>query len=215
MKKKDYFIGLDIGTDSVGWAATDTEYNLLKARGMDLWGSYLFKEAETAQERRINRGARRRLARKHYRLMLLQSLFKEEIEKVDSTFFLRLNDSKFLLTDKNKSINTKYVFFNDANFTDKEYYKKYPTIFHLRSDLIKNGTTDIRLLYLALHHIIKNRGHFLFERQEFNASDSQTAASIFYNINIFLSEREGNTFSLENIEKCLNIIKNILASSKK
>ena len=27
---KDYYIGLDVGTDSVGWAVTDKDYNLLK-----------------------------------------------------------------------------------------------------------------------------------------------------------------------------------------
>lgn len=34
----DYYIGLDIGTNSVGWAATDTDYNLLRAKGKDMWG---------------------------------------------------------------------------------------------------------------------------------------------------------------------------------
>ena len=27
---KDYYLGLDIGTDSVGWALTDSDYNLLR-----------------------------------------------------------------------------------------------------------------------------------------------------------------------------------------
>ena len=44
-----YFIGLDIGTDSVGWAVTDDNYNLLRARGRDMWGSYLFEEAEALE----------------------------------------------------------------------------------------------------------------------------------------------------------------------
>lgn len=34
-----YYLGLDMGTNSVGWAATDPEYRLLKAKGKDLWGS--------------------------------------------------------------------------------------------------------------------------------------------------------------------------------
>lgn len=33
-----YYLGLDMGTNSVGWAATDPEYRLLKAKGKDLWG---------------------------------------------------------------------------------------------------------------------------------------------------------------------------------
>lgn len=35
-----YYLGLDMGTNSVGWAATDPEYRLLKAKGKDLWGIY-------------------------------------------------------------------------------------------------------------------------------------------------------------------------------
>ena len=29
----DYYIGLDIGTNSVGWAVTDKDYNVLKFKG--------------------------------------------------------------------------------------------------------------------------------------------------------------------------------------
>ena len=28
--KQDYYIGLDMGTESVGWAVTDVDYNLVK-----------------------------------------------------------------------------------------------------------------------------------------------------------------------------------------
>lgn len=34
----EYYVGIDMGTSSVGWAVTDTNYNLLKKRGKDLWG---------------------------------------------------------------------------------------------------------------------------------------------------------------------------------
>lgn len=33
--KQDYYIGLDMGTESVGWAVTDVDYNLIKKRGQD------------------------------------------------------------------------------------------------------------------------------------------------------------------------------------
>ena len=69
---KEYYVGLDIGTDSIGWAVTDTEYRLIKKLGQDFWGAYLFDEAKTAAERRGFRTARRRIARTHHRLMLLQ-----------------------------------------------------------------------------------------------------------------------------------------------
>lgn len=31
--EKDYFVGLDIGTNSVGWAVTYTDYKLYKFNG--------------------------------------------------------------------------------------------------------------------------------------------------------------------------------------
>ena len=34
----DYYIGLDMGTGSVGWAVTDTSYHILRAKGKDMWG---------------------------------------------------------------------------------------------------------------------------------------------------------------------------------
>lgn len=48
MKVTDYYLGLDMGTSSVGWAVTDIHYKLLRAKGKDLWGVRLFDEAETA-----------------------------------------------------------------------------------------------------------------------------------------------------------------------
>lgn len=36
---KKFYLGMDIGTDSVGIAGTDENYNLLRARGKDLWPS--------------------------------------------------------------------------------------------------------------------------------------------------------------------------------
>ena len=56
--RENYYVGLDIGTDSVGWAVTDRQYNLLRAKGKDMWGAYLFDPAKTAAERR---GRRHRL----------------------------------------------------------------------------------------------------------------------------------------------------------
>ncbi|PKM78922.1 MAG: type II CRISPR RNA-guided endonuclease Cas9, partial [Firmicutes bacterium HGW-Firmicutes-13] len=52
-------------------------------------------------------------------------------------------------------------------FTDKDYHKTFPTIYHLRKALISGDEKfDVRLVYLALHNILKHRGHFLFEGQE-------------------------------------------------
>ena len=102
MKKKygDYYLGLDIGTNSVGWAVTDEKYNILKSHGKAMWGIRLFEEGKTAEERRLHRVARRRQARKVQRTKLLQELFAEKIAEIDPGFYLRLEESKFWSDDK-------------------------------------------------------------------------------------------------------------------
>ena len=47
-----YYIGLDVGTNSVGWAVTDPEYNVLRFKGNSMWGARLFEEAKPAAHRR-------------------------------------------------------------------------------------------------------------------------------------------------------------------
>lgn len=163
MKKiKKIFIGLDMGTTSVGWAATDENYEIIKKNGKALWGIRLFDEAQTAEDRRMHRIARRRIERRSRRIDLLQELFAQEICKKDPGFYERLNESG--LYEEDKIVHQTNSLFNDVDFNDKAYYKKYPTIYHLRHALMmENHPFDVRLVYLAIHHILKHRGHFLFE----------------------------------------------------
>lgn len=35
-KREDYYVGLDMGTGSLGGAVTDTQYHLLKVKGKSL-----------------------------------------------------------------------------------------------------------------------------------------------------------------------------------
>lgn len=211
--EKNYFIGLDMGTESVGWAVTDEDYNLLKARGHDMWGSYLFDEAQTAAGRRGFRTARRRLARVRQRINLLQSLFAEEMAKKDPLFFIRLNNSALWKEDKDGRIIGTSVLFNDDGYKDKDYFAQYPTIYHLRLALMKDQIDDIRLLYIAVHHIIKNRGNFLFEGQEFSASDTNVVKEKFHELNEFLSELRDDSdednfeISLEKLDGIIDALK--------
>jgi len=159
---KEYYLGLDVGTNSVGWAVTDSQYNLCKFKKKDMWGIRLFESAKTAEKRRLQRGNRRRLERKKQRIDLLQEIFSPEISKIDPTFFIRLNESRLHLEDKSNDF--KYPLFIEKDYSDIEYYKEFPTIFHLRKHLIESEEKqDIRLIYLALHNIIKTRGHFLID----------------------------------------------------
>ena len=160
----DYYIGLDVGTDSVGWAVTDLEYNVPRFRGNAMWGVRLFESANTAAERRQYRTARRLNARKRQRLGLLELLFAEEISKTDPAFFIRMKESSLFGEDKTEI--SEYPLFNDENYDDRNYFKAYPTAYHLRNELISSDKPhDVRRVYLAIHHILKSRGHFLFDME--------------------------------------------------
>lgn len=158
MEKKKIYLGLDIGTDSVGYAVTDKEYNLLKFHGEPAWGVTIFDEASLCDERRSFRTARRRLDRRQQRVTLIQELFAPEVSKKDERFFIRLKESAMYRED----VGDSFTLFNDEGFTDREYYKKYPTIHHLISELMKSKEPhDVRLVYLAVAWLAAHRGHFL------------------------------------------------------
>lgn len=161
-QNETWYLGLDMGTNSLGWAVTDPEYNVIRKSGKALWGVRLFEEGETAAERRGFRTARRRTQRRSRRIDLLQELFAQAVAEKDPGFFQRLNDSRYLPEDKH--VQQRNALFCDPGYTDKDYYKAYPTIYHLRKALMEeDGPFDVRLVYLAVHHIIKHRGHFLFD----------------------------------------------------
>lgn len=207
MKKQkfsDYYLGFDIGTNSVGWCVTDLDYNVLRFNKKDMWGSRLFEEAKTAAERRVQRNSRRRLKRRKWRLNLLEEIFSNEILKIDSNFFRRLKESSLWLEDK--SSKEKFTLFNDDNYKDYDFYKQYPTIFHLRNELIKNPEKkDIRLVYLAIHSIFKSRGHFLFEGQ--NLKEIKNFETLYNNLIAFLEDNGINkSIDKDNLEKLEKIV---------
>lgn len=174
MSKNKYFIGLDIGTSSVGWAVADTDLNLIKAKNKNFWGVRKFDSGKTAEERRTYRSTRRRLNRRKQRLALLQDFFEEEINEIDGEFFNKLENSWVSKKDEERTKGADFVF-NQNQTKDKElYYSKFPTIWHLRKYLIENSNNkiDIRWVYLAIHHILKYRGNFLYTDAEFQQTDS-------------------------------------------
>lgn len=161
-KKKEYYIGLDMGTNSVGWAVTDTEYNLMRAKGKDLWGVRLFTEAQPAVNRRTKRVQRRRIEREKARKAMLKLFFSEAIDAVDPGFFQRLDESFLQYEDRSDSNKQMNALFNDGGYTDLDYYNEYPTIFHLRKALLhEDREFDVRLVYLAILNMFSHRGHFL------------------------------------------------------
>lgn len=220
--EQDYFLGLDMGTGSLGWAVTDSNYEILRRHGNALWGVRLFESASTAEERRGYRAGRRRLDRQGWRIQILQELFAEEISKVDPGFYLRMKESKYYPEDKRDAEGNcpklPYALFVDEHYTDKEYHKQFPTIYHLRKWLMEtNELPDIRLVYLAFHHMMKHRGHFLLSGNLSQVTDFEvTFIQLMENI-----EKEELDFHLDvdaaSMERIQNILKerNLTRSSKK
>jgi CRISPR-associated endonuclease Csn1 len=177
-----YFVGLDIGTDSVGWAVTDEHYKLMRMKGKTAWGSRIFSEASDAKSRRVFRTTGRRLARRKYRIQLLNQLFAPEIAKVDDSFFERLAQSAYQIDDKTGPVNAPYPLFKTRK-EEVAFYRNWPTIWHLRADMLSGkpeAFADIRYVYLAIHHIIKYRGNFLIKG---NVSTDKVDDAVFEAIN--------------------------------
>ena len=165
MKNKAYYLGLDIGTDSVGYAATDEDYSLLKFKGEPAWGVTLFDEAQLNTERRSFRTARRRLDRRQQRVQLIQELFAKEVAEADKDFYRRMANSRLIREDAGSA----HTLFDDIQFTDVDYHKQYPTVHHLILDLMTNPAPhDVRLVYLACAWLVAHRGHFLSEVSQDN-----------------------------------------------
>ena len=160
--QEPYYIGLNAGPTYAAYAVTNTSYNLSRFKGKDMWGVYKFDEAETAEERTQYRQGRTNKKKIKERIGLLRSYFADEVQKVDENFFVRLDNSFYYNEDKDIRLNgDRNVLFADEDYCDRQYMSEYPTIYHLRSELAHGSQKpDIRCLYLAVSHIMKNRGNF-------------------------------------------------------
>lgn len=178
---KPYFLGIDIGTDSVGYAVTNTDYTLCKFRGEPMWGVTLFDSAEQCGERRAFRSARRRLARRRQRVKLLQEFFCGEINKVDSGFYKKISESALYPEDKTCEASCVIT-------------KDYKTIHHLICELMKPGKKhDIRLIYAACAWLVAHRGHFL---SDMDSENTDAILDLKPTYESFLSWFEENGLSL-------------------
>ena len=209
---ENYNIGLDIGVGSCGWCITDENSNILKKGKKHTWGSHIFDEAKTAKETREFRSTRRRLDRRKQRINILQSLVNEDEERENPNFFQLLRESSLDFDDKIESKNIsgkKYNLFSENKNTDVDFFRKFPTIYHLRKYLIETKEkVDFRLVYLAIHHIIKYRGNFLYEGDFVN--NSNQIEEKLDNILNFLNEK----YNIK-LQKDKSEILNILSQKSK
>lgn len=172
MRRQSYSIGLDIGVSSVGWVCLSPQYEVLKYQGKYAIGTREFSPADTAEERRTKRGARRRYNRRIKRIQLLQQTL-QPLFKDDEGFFMQHEEKeKHFWRNSNQ-------FRNNTLSETLDYLgmntRQFPTIYHLRHALISNKEKyHPRLIYLALHHLTKFRGHFLNENKRWTVSKDTT-----------------------------------------
>lgn len=207
-KTVHYNIGLDIGTNSIGWAIIDDHFNLVHVKGHNGIGTRIFREGKTAADTRNFRTTRRRLSRRKWRLNFLRGIFEPHISKIDENFFMRQKESNLVDQDSSKHFKGSILF---NNRSDKDFYHDYPTIYHLRYALMtKKQKFDIREVYLAMHHIVKYRGHFLneapvsaFKRQKFNLKDDFSSLNELFSRFLPDVNFELNLQSLSKVESVL------------
>lgn len=140
-------ISLTVSPAGIGYSMTDNNLNLLNVKDhgtrKKTIGVRIFGEAQTAQDRRLARSARRNNQRAKKRIEFLNNELKDELNKKDPDFLKRVYASQ----EKEISL-----------YSDR---KKFPTIYHLEKYLANTDQkADIRLIYLALHSLLSHRGHF-------------------------------------------------------
>lgn len=218
MEKQEYYLGLDMGVSSVGWAVTNTKYELLRKKGKDMWGIREFEEADSSAERRTHRVNRRRRQRQVARMGLLKDYFSDAIEKVDPNFFIRMENSKYFFEDKDERLSSKNGIFDDADYKDVDYYTEYPTFFHLRKTLLDIEDTgkeyDVRLVYLALVNMFKHRGHFLLNT-EGDALSSEQVNTTYQELLEVLENNYEISLESRDIKDVIDIISNCDNGRKK
>lgn len=201
---KPYGIGVDIGSNSIGFAAVDENSHLIRLKGKTVIGARLFEEGKAAAKRRAGRTTRRRLSRNRWRLSFLRDFFESHITPTDPNFFMRQKYSEISPKDKARYKYEKRLF-NDR--TDAEFYQQYSTMYHLRNRLMTDPSrADVREIYFAIHHILKSRGHFLThgDAKDFNTNKvavnkifpalQDAYAQVYPDLDITFDENKVNEF---------------------
>ena len=186
---KKYYVGLDIGTNSVGAAVADETYHIPKFKGNAMWTSAVFESANPAAERRINRVARRRLDRRQQRRDLLIELMTPAIVDKDPRFFDRIRESALWADDK--TTGSRFTYFGDEGYTDKQYHRDYPTIHHLICELMNDPAPhDPRLVFIACSYMLTHRGHFLNDADKEKISDVLDIGRVFRELSDWFADNE-------------------------
>lgn len=181
--EKPYFVGLDIGTDSVGYAVTEKNYRPRKWNGEPMLGVTLFDGAQNCDKRREYRTSRRRSDRRQARVDLIQSLLAPEIVKIDPGFFAHIRESNLFSEDKSEEA------LYGCDWDDKAYHSRFPTIHHLLVRLLESAEgLDMRHIYLAVAWLVAHRGHFLYDTAPERVEELTDIGPLYYDFLSWFSE---------------------------
>lgn len=142
----NYEIGLAVGRDAVGYAVIEKSGKLARFKGKSMWGishtgiaeQMLLYQSPTLDDS----------------IETLRELFSDRLAVLDSDFLFRVR-SGAAAEDGFDGIPSLM----GQTFDKKTYLKSCPTVYHLRKQLLTSQKrADLRLVYLALHHILKHGG---------------------------------------------------------
>lgn len=142
----NYEIGLAVGRDAVGYAVIEKRGRLARFKGKSMWGishtgiaeQMLLYQSPTLDDS----------------IETLRELFSDRLAVLDSDFLFRVR-SGAAAEDGFDGIPSLM----GQAFDKKTYLKSCPTVYHLRKQLLTSQKrADLRLVYLALHHILKHGG---------------------------------------------------------
>lgn len=145
-KMSNYEIGLAIGRDAVGYAVIEKNGRLARFKGKSMWGI-----SRTGMAEQIILCKSPSLDDS---IETLRKLFSDRVAVLDPDFLFRVR-SGAAAEDEFDGISSLM----GTSFDKKTYLKSCPTIYHLRRQLLNSQKrADLRLVYLALHHILKHGG---------------------------------------------------------
>lgn len=164
-------LGLDLGTNSIGWAITDQhgdEYNLLE-HGVDIFSEGV-NRTKSGEEPMVKTRTDARALRRHY--------YRRRLRKIELLKILVANDLCPLLTveeldnwryHKQYPMSEEFLLWQrtDDN-TDKNPYHDRFLALTTKLDILKRS--DRHLLGRAFYHLAQRRG-FLSNRKDANNSD--------------------------------------------
>ena len=145
--EKELVYGFDIGIASTGSAVSD-------GKNIIYMGTHVFNEATEAKEPRLNRGARRNLARKKWR----KDQLKDAFDDFGVLSRLEIDQDGYL------------CFTTDNDLISRPIDN---TVYHLRKRAL-TGKVSKRELFLCLYSMLHARGHFLLETIKFSETETIT-----------------------------------------